>query len=74
VSIENNLTEDDPFLSLKQSVGDNNLKLGHLNINGLFHKLCEVKHLLNFVNFDLLGITKTILFQMIGSGSLDTTL
>ena len=55
------LTEsrEDPFLVLKQSVGDKNLKIGHLNINGLVNKLCEVQHLLYVVKFDLLGITET---------------
>jgi len=43
----NNNTErtesrEDPFLVLKQSVGNKNLKIGHLNINGLVNKLCEV--------------------------------
>ena len=56
-----NLTEsqEDPFLVLKQSLGDENLKIGHLNINGLVNKLCEVQHLLDVVKFDLLGITET---------------
>ena len=49
----------DPFLVLNQSVGDKNLKIGHLNINGLVNKLCEVQHLLLAVKFDLLGITQT---------------
>lgn len=55
------LTEsrEDPFLVLKQSVGNKNLKIGHLNINGLVNKLCEVQHLLYVVKFDLLGITET---------------
>ena len=56
-----NLTQsqENPFLVLKQSLGDNNLKIGHLNINGLVNKLCEVQHLLYLVKFDLLGITET---------------
>lgn len=54
-----NSTGEDPLLSLKQIVGDKNLKIGHLNINGLLNKLPEVKNLLNVVNFDLFGITET---------------
>ena len=69
MSIENNLTEEDPFLSLKPTVGDNNLEPGHLNINGLLTKLCEVKHLLNVVNFDPLGITETHLNHSISDDS-----
>lgn len=52
-------SQEDPFLVLKQSLGDNNLKIGHLNINGLVKKLCEVQHLLHLVTIDLLGITET---------------
>ena len=51
--------EEDPFHTLKQSVGDKNLKIGHLNINGLLNKLREVQQLLSEVNFDLFGITET---------------
>ena len=61
ININIKLTEsqEDPFLVLKQSLGDKNLKIGHLNVNGLVNKLCEVQHLLDVVKFDLLGITET---------------
>lgn len=45
---------EDTFYVFEQSLEDKNLKIGHLNINGLVNKLCEVQHLLHVVKFDLL--------------------
>ena len=46
-------------------MGDENLKIGHLNINGLVNKLLEVQLLLEVVNFDILGITETHLNESV---------
>ena len=35
------------------------LKCGHLNVNGLYHKLDEVKVLLEETKFDILALTET---------------
>lgn len=45
---------EDTFYVFEQSLEDKNLKIGHLNINGLVNKLCEVQYLLHVVKFDLL--------------------
>ena len=45
----------DLLRSLRQLVGDKNLKIGHSNINGLINKLLEVQLLLEVTNFDVLG-------------------
>ena len=58
-NIKSTESQEDPFLVFKQSVGDKNLKIGHLNINGLVNKLSEVQYLLDVAKFDLLGITET---------------
>ncbi|PFX16953.1 hypothetical protein AWC38_SpisGene18745 [Stylophora pistillata] len=50
---------DDPFLVLNQQLGDRNLKIAHLNINGLLNKLPEVHNILDQASFDILGISET---------------
>ena len=49
----------DTFKSLKDSLGNKNLKVGHINVNGLTNKLNEVHVLLNEVKWYILGITET---------------
>ena len=44
-------------------LGDKNLKIGHLNVNGLTSKFHEVQMILNDVKFDILGITETHLSE-----------
>ena len=53
----------DPLSSLRQLVGDKNLKIGHLNVNGLVNKLQEVKLLLEVVNFDILALQRPTLMR-----------
>ena len=50
---------DDPFFVLNQQLGDRNLKIAHLNINGLLNKLPEVHNILDQASFDTLGISET---------------
>ena len=50
---------DDPFFVLNQQLGDRNLKIAHLNINGLLNKLPEVHNILDQASFDILGISET---------------
>ena len=49
----------DIYESLKDSLGNKNLKVGHINVNGIINKLNEVHVLLNEVKWDILGITET---------------
>ena len=49
----------DIYKSLKDSLGNKNLKVGHINVNGIINKLNEVHVLLNEVKWDILGITET---------------
>ena len=44
---------------LIKSIGNYGLKCGHLNVNGLYHKLDEVKVLLEETKFDILALTET---------------
>lgn len=50
---------DDPFFVLNQQLGDRNLKIAHLDINGLLNKLPEVQNILDQASFDILGISET---------------
>lgn len=50
---------DDPFFVLNQQLGDRNLKIAHLNINGLLNKLPEVHNILYQASFGILGISET---------------
>lgn len=50
---------DYPFFVLNQQLGDRNLKIAHLNINGLLNKLPEVQNILDQASFDILGISET---------------
>ena len=61
----NNQEPVDPLRSLRQLVGDKNLKIGHLNINGLVNKLPEVPPLLEVANFNIRGITETHLNESV---------
>lgn len=46
-------------------MNENGLKVGHINVNGLFNKLQEIKCLLQAVSFDVLAITETHLHKNI---------
>ena len=49
-------------------MGNNkNLKIGHININGLASKLTDIQFLLKEVEFDILGITETHLTEDISN-------
>ena len=52
--------DKDVFTTLKTTMGNNkNLKIGHININGLASKLTDIQFLLKEVEFDILGVTET---------------
>ena len=67
---------DDPFFVLNQQLGDRNLKIAHLNINGLLNKLPEVHNILDQASFDILGISETHLREDISDEwiNMDTVL
>ena len=46
-------------------MGNKNLKIGHLNVNGLVNKPPEVQLLLEVVDFVILGITETHLSESV---------
>ena len=59
-------TEDeDCYHQLKNDLNVKGLKIGHINVNGLFNKLHEIKYLLRATNFDVLAITETHLHKVI---------
>ena len=49
----------DVYKMLRSTLGNRNLKIGHINVNGLLAKLADIHLLLSEVKFDLLGITET---------------
>lgn len=49
----------DIYKSIKDSLGNKDLKVGHINVNGIINKLNEVHVLLNEVKWHILGITET---------------
>ena len=49
--------------NLRRELGDKNLKIGHLNVNGLTSKFREIQLILSDINFDILGITETHLSE-----------
>ena len=59
--------DEDICAELKQ-----NLKIKGLNVNGLFHKLSEVKFLLEETNLDVLAATETHLHEKIKDDDLHT--
>lgn len=44
---------------MNQQLGDRNLKIAHLNVNGLLNKPSEVQNILDQASFDILGISET---------------
>ena len=52
-------SEIDVYKMLRSTLGNRNLKIGHINVNGLLAKLADIHLLLSEVKFDLLGITET---------------
>lgn len=60
--------DEDVFTTLKTTMGNNkNLKIGHININGLANKLIDIQFLLKEVEFDILGVTETHLTEDISN-------
>ena len=51
------------YAELKQNLKIKGLKVAHLNVNGLFHKLSEVKCLLEETKLDVLAVTETHLHE-----------
>lgn len=52
-------SEIDVYKMLRSTLGNRNLKIGHINVNGLLAKLADIHLFLREVKFDLLGITET---------------
>ena len=48
------------YKSLGDSLGNTNLRVRHINVNGLMNKLSEVNFLLSEVKCDVLTITETL--------------
>lgn len=55
VSVPALVSDEDMFTSFRQEIGDKNLKIGHLNVNGLVSKIRKVHLILSEVSFDILG-------------------
>ena len=55
----------DPYKSLGEVLGHNNLKISHLNVNEILGKLSDIRYLLQEVNFDMLGTTESHLSEEI---------
>ena len=52
--------------SFKEMKGNkNNMKIAHININGLLGKITEIKELLQRTSLDILGVTETHLSRLI---------
>ena len=67
-SIDSFEPDEDVFTALKTTMGNNkNLKIGHININGLVNKLTDIQFLLKEVEFDILGVTETHLTEDISN-------
>ena len=52
-----------PFKEMTEN--KNNMKIGHVNINGLLGKITEIKELLQRTSLDILDVTETHLSSLI---------
>ena len=57
--------DEDIYAKLKQNLKIKGLKVANLNVNRLFHKLSEVKFLLEETKLDVLAVTETHLLEKI---------
>ena len=57
--------DEDIYAELKQNLKIKGLKVAHLNINGLFQKLSEVKFLFEETKLDIRAVTETHLHEKI---------
>ena len=55
----------DPYNQLHEKLGNKNLKVANLIVNGLLSKFTEIQYILNTVKFDVLGIAETNLKENI---------
>ena len=60
--MEEGLNED-CYSELNNNLNVNGLKVGHIDVNGLFNKLHEIKFLLQGTNVDALAITEAHLHK-----------
>ena len=51
--------DSEVFTDLGQITNTHGLKIAHININGLFNKMSEIKFLLQEIRFDILGLTES---------------
>ena len=56
--------DEDMYAELKQNLKIKGLKVAHLNINGLFQKLSEVKFVFEETKLDILAVIETHLQYM----------
>ena len=63
-------SDTDVYKELRTTLGNNNLKIGHINVNGLFNKLNDIHSLPKEVNFDVRGFTETHLTDEISNNTL----
>ena len=63
--------EGNIYGELKDSLNMKGLKVAHINVNGLFYKLHEIKLLLEETRLDVLAITETHLHKHIENDQLE---
>lgn len=63
-------SDTDVYKELRTTLGNKNLKIGHINVNGLFNKLNDIHSLPKEVNFDVRGFTETHLTDEISNNTL----
>ena len=56
-------SDEDVYGDLKENLNTKGLKAAHINVNGLYNKLNEIKFLLQETKLDVLAITETHLHK-----------
>ena len=62
--------DEDIYAELKQNLKIKELKVAHLNVNRLLHRLSEIKFLLEETKLDVLAVTETHLHEKIKDDAL----
>ena len=63
-------SDEDVYGDLKENLNTKGLKIAHINVNGLYNKLNEIKFLLQETKLDVLAITETHLHKDINDDQL----
>jgi len=61
------------YPSLKEDLQLPGLKISHINVNGLLHKLLDIKALIRSIKFDILAITESHLSEDISDDEIAIT-